>query len=65
MSAIDPDSVDPRDFDVPVGYNVMHMSESMANMNTGAMQETMFAQQLKLQDRLKQSMCGGADTGKP
>jgi hypothetical protein len=62
ISAIHPDSVDAHDFEVPAGYNVMDMRDTMASMDLGALEQSMFAAQLNISDRLKKSMCGGAGT---
>jgi hypothetical protein len=65
MAALKSDAVDPADFEVPAGYNVMDMRAMMGNIDPSTMQEAMSGVQSKIAESLKKSLCGGSDTRKP
>jgi hypothetical protein len=60
MTALNPDSVDAHDFEVPPGYNVMDMRDTMANMDPGVLEEAMLKMQVTMADKLKKTLCGGS-----
>jgi hypothetical protein len=65
IAALKSDAVDPADFDVPAGYNVMDMRVMMANVDLSAMQQAMAGVQATIAESMKKSLCGGSDTRKP
>jgi hypothetical protein len=65
LAALNPDSVNPQDFEIPADYRVMDMRETMANMDPGAMEEAIFKAQLASGDKMKATLCGASATRKP
>lgn len=65
VTALNLDGVDPREFEVPDGYRVMDMRDQMAAMGPGAMQEAIFAAQLKAADKIKAILCPSGGAQKP
>jgi hypothetical protein len=59
LTVLKADAVDPADFDIPAGINVMDMRERLADIDPEMMKQAMEAQQASLRETLKKSLCGG------
>jgi hypothetical protein len=58
LTELKPGSADPKDFEIPPGYNVMDMRDMMANADPEMMKQAMETAQSKLSETLKKTLCG-------
>jgi hypothetical protein len=58
LTELKPGSADPKDFEIPPGYNVMDMCDMMANADPEMMKQAMETAQSKLRETLKKTLCG-------
>ena len=58
LTELKPGSADPKDFEIPPGYNVRDMREMMANVDPEMRKQAMETAQSKLREIMKKTLCG-------